>query len=166
MKKILVIGGNGSGKTTFSKELSKKTKLPLIHLDSLYWKDNWEHVLPYEFDLKLMDELQKESFIMDGNMKRTLPLRLKYCDTVILFDFPTIVCLFGAIKRSVLNYGKSREDMGGKCPEKIDLRFYKSIWCGNKNMMKSFYEMTEKEKGINVIIIKSRREAKEILEKI
>lgn len=35
MKRILVIGGNGSGKTTFAGVLSKKLNIPLIHLDKI-----------------------------------------------------------------------------------------------------------------------------------
>lgn len=37
MKKIMVIGCPGSGKSTFSKELQKGIGLPLFHLDMLYW---------------------------------------------------------------------------------------------------------------------------------
>lgn len=35
-KKIIVLGCSGSGKSTFSKKLSKKTGLPLYYLDMLY----------------------------------------------------------------------------------------------------------------------------------
>lgn len=96
-------------------------------------------------------------------MKRTLPLRLKYCDTVIVFDFPRTMCLLGAIKRSFTNYGKSRDDMGGYCPEKISLSFYKSIWKGTKNTMESFYNAIEKEKSLNIIVLKSRKDTQNFL---
>ena len=38
MKRILVIGCCGAGKSTFSKELSAKLNLPLVDLDRLFWK--------------------------------------------------------------------------------------------------------------------------------
>ena len=41
-RKVIVLGNNGSGKSYFSKKLADKTKLPLIHLDLLYWLENWE----------------------------------------------------------------------------------------------------------------------------
>lgn len=163
MKRILIIGGNGSGKTTFAKKLSAKTGLPLIHLDKLYWKDNWQHVTQEEFDKRLTPELLKSEWIIDGNMKRTLPVRLKYCDTVIFFDFPRSVCLWGAIKRSIMNYGKSRDDMGGYCPEKISTAFYKSIWCGNKAMTETFYKLIMLQDNIKVIIFKSRKDIERFL---
>ena len=82
MERILIIGGNGSGKTTFARSLAEKTRLPLVHLDSLYWKENWESVGREVFDARLEVELNKPRWILDGNMNRTLPHRLEYCDTV------------------------------------------------------------------------------------
>ena len=41
MKRILIIGNGGSGKSTFAKKLHKKLNLELIHLDNLFWKPNW-----------------------------------------------------------------------------------------------------------------------------
>lgn len=163
MNKILIIGGNGSGKTTFARKLSRKLNLPLIHLDKIYWKDNWEHVTHEEFDKRLMPELLKDKWIIEGNMKRTLPLRLKYCDSVIIFDFPRWLCLWGAVKRSIVNYGKSRSDMGGNCPERLDFKFYKSIWKNNKNMIGFFYDEIKNNKDIELIVFKNRKDVKRFL---
>ena len=38
MKRVLVIGCPGSGKSTFSRRLAKKTGFELFHLDLLYWR--------------------------------------------------------------------------------------------------------------------------------
>ena len=37
MKKIIVIGCPGSGKSTFARALHDKTGIPLYHLDMMYW---------------------------------------------------------------------------------------------------------------------------------
>ncbi|MDE5985058.1 MAG: topology modulation protein, partial [Eubacterium sp.] len=39
MKRIIIIGGNGSGKTTFARQLSKQLDIPLIFIDKIYWTD-------------------------------------------------------------------------------------------------------------------------------
>lgn len=104
----MIIGGNGCGKTTFSKMLCDKLKLPLIYLDILYWRDNCQTASKYEFDGLLMQELTNPKWIMDGNISRTIPLRLKYCDTVIYMDYSRFQCICGAIKRVIQNHGKSR----------------------------------------------------------
>ena len=99
MKRILIIGNSGAGKTTLANSLAGILRLPLVHLDKLYWRDGWQHVSREEFDALLSVELQKESWILDGNFDRTLPLRLRYCDTVIYLDYSPVVCLCGAVKR-------------------------------------------------------------------
>ena len=138
MERILIIGGNGSGKTTFSRRLAEKTGLPLLHLDRLYWKGNWDHTTDKEFDALLLPELEKSRWIIDGNYRRTLPLRLAYCDTVVYFDFPRHTCLWGVLTRVLKHYGTCRPDMGGNCPDRFDPAFLKDVWKFNK-VQRPFY---------------------------
>lgn len=133
MKRIMVIGCCGSGKSTLSKALAKKLKLPLVHLDVLNWRDDWQAISNEEFDDLLLAEVQKEAWIIDGNYNRTIELRLQYCDAVIYLDYSRFRCLFGVLKRVIRNYGQTRSDMGGHCPERFDLSFLKFVWNFNKN---------------------------------
>lgn len=169
MERIIIIGGNGCGKTTFAKMLCDKLKLPLIHLDMLYWRDNWQTVSKYEFDELLMQELTRPKWIMDGNISRTIPLRLKYCDTVIYMDYSRLQCVCGAIKRVIQNHGKSRPDMGGYCPEKFDFRsfkFIKTVWEFNKNNRKRYYDMLINVNDVEIIILKNRKQLIEFLQRL
>jgi len=166
MERILIIGGNGCGKTTLAQKLAHKLELPLIHLDVLYWRDNWKYASKDEFDELLMKELSKPKWIIDGNMNRSIPLRLKYCDTVIYMDFSRTMCVYGAIKRVVKNYGKSRFDMGGYCPEKFNrekIEFIKAIWNHDKTNRKRFYDMLNNESAVNKIVLKNRRQVNKFL---
>ena len=159
LERIMIIGGCGCGKTTLSKKLSDKLNLPLIHLDRLYWRDYWKAVPDHEFDRQLLQELTNPRWIIDGNITRTIPLRLEYCDTVIYMDYSRIRCVYGVISRVIKNYGKSRPDMGGYCPERFDYAFLKSVWNFNKRNRAGYYEMLSSKKGLKLIIIKNRRQA-------
>ncbi|MBQ6877365.1 MAG: topology modulation protein [Oscillospiraceae bacterium] len=162
MKRILVIGGNGSGKSTFSKKLGEKTGLPVVHLDKIFWHGNWEYISREKFDILLDSELKKESWIIDGNFERTLEKRVQYCDTVFYFDFSTIRCLFGVTERVLKNYGRTRADMGGNCPEKFDLEFYKAILRFNKKNRPKTKTILEKYNP-DVIVFKNRKQAENYL---
>ena len=146
--------GYVSQSTGMAEALAEKTGLPLVHLDSLYWKDNWESVGREVFDARLEQELVKPKWILDGNMNRTLPHRLEYCDTVFYLDFSSISCLIGVISRTIKFYGKTRPDMGPNCPERISLGFYKEAFLYNKEMeciLNKFF--AEKLKKFKICII-------------
>ncbi len=169
MERILIIGNAGSGKTTFAKKLAEKTGLPLVHLDTLYWNGNWEHITRDAFDDVLQKELEKPAWIMDGNFNRTLPHRLQYCDTIFYFDVPTITCLWGITKRILTNYGKARDDMGGNCIEHFDkqkLTLYRNVIQFKKQHSEKYNHMLHSAKGVDVIRFKSRHQAQLFLESV
>ena len=166
MRKVMIMGCPGSGKTTLARKLSAKLNLPLVHLDVLNWRDCWQAISMEEFDALLLQEVQKEVWIIDGNYHRTIPLRLEQCDTVIYLDYSRMTCLFGVIQRVLKGYGKSRPDMGGNCPERFDFSFLKFVWDFNRNNRKNYLEMLSHQKDKSVIIFHNRRECSEFLRKL
>ena len=87
MERIVIIGCGGAGKSTLARQLGEKLRIPVVHLDKLFWRPGWVQVPKEEFDALLRAELAKEKWIMDGNFDRTIPERLARCDTVIYLDF-------------------------------------------------------------------------------
>lgn len=169
MNKILIIGCPGSGKTTLSKELSKRLNLPLVHLDKIWWFGNWQNVSREQFDIALLKELQKPSWIIDGNYNRTISLRLQYCDTIIYLDYSKYICIWSAIKRRILNIGKVRDDMGGNCIEHFDMDFFyflKDIWNFNNKHRRNYLDMLNNEKDKKVLIFHDRKECSKFLNRL
>ena len=107
MKRVLVIGCPGAGKSTFSRRLSAKTGLPIHYLDMIWHKPDRTNISQEEFDERLESILRFDEWIIDGNYLRTLTRRLQECDTVFFFDIPLDDCLMGVTDR----LGKPREDM-------------------------------------------------------
>ncbi len=169
MQRILIIGCPGAGKTTVARALAEKKLLPLIHLDVLFWRDNWQQVPREEFDRILQLELENPQWIIDGNFSRTMEWRLKYCDTVIYLDLPRRQCLFGALQRLIQNYGKTREDMGGNCPELFDkqkIEFLRDICSFNTKNKQKIQARLSAAKHAQIIVLKSRREVDAFLSQL
>ena len=105
--RIIVLGCPGSGKSTFARALAARTGLPLIHLDSVWWRADGSHISRDEFDRALSALLAGEKWIMDGDYSRTYEVRLRAADTVIFLDYPEDVCMAGIVGR----VGEERPDM-------------------------------------------------------
>ena len=162
MKRVIVIGCPGSGKTTFAEKLNKITGLPLYYLDVIWHKPDKTHIPREEFDQRLLEILATDEWIIDGEYGRTVEMRLKECDTVVLFDLPAEVCLQGVTDR----LGKKRYEMPW-IEKELDPEFEAYIKGFANDSLPRLYELIEKygtEK--QVVIFKSRKEADDFLNKI
>ena len=128
MRRVLVLGCPGAGKSTLARSLGEALSLPVVHLDKLWWKSGWVNRTEGEFDALLDAVLLGEEWVIDGNYLRTLPRRLERCDAVVLLDYPRRVCLLRALRRILTWRGRTRPDMAADCPERLDGEFVRWIW--------------------------------------
>ena len=163
MERIIIIGCGGAGKSTLARQLGEKLDLPVVHLDKLFWHPGWVESTKEEIDSKILAELEKPQWIMDGNYNRTMPQRLQHCDTVIYLDFSRLACLMGVLKRVITTYGTVRPDMGEGCQERFDWEFLKWVWNFNKNNRERYYRMLNEAEGIETVVLKNRRMVKRFL---
>jgi len=124
MKRILLIGCSGAGKSTLSRKLAKITKLPLYHLDQLHWLPGWKEPPKEKWEQIVKEHIAKDEWIIDGNYIHTMAIRVERADTIIFFDFPTMLCMYRVLKRILSK--KERLDAPAGCPEVIDLKFF--LW--------------------------------------
>ncbi len=162
MKRVIVIGCPGSGKTTFAEKLNKRTGLPLYYLDAIWHKPDKTHISRDMFDERISEIFNTSEWIIDGNYSRTIDTRLKQCDTVFLFDLPTEICLQGATER----LGKGRYDLPW-IEKELDSEFANAIKEFSEKSLPKIYELIEKYKDEKTIIIfKSRDEADNYINEI
>ena len=159
MKKVIIIGCPGSGKTTFAEKLRDKTGLPLYYLDAIWHKPDRTHISREDFDDRIREIFAEDEWIIDGNYSRTIEMRLKECDTVFLFDLPAEVCLQGATER----LGKGRYDMPWIDTE-IDPEFKREIERFSIDSLPEIYNLLEKHgQNKKIVVFKTREMADEFI---
>ena len=132
MRRVLVIGISGAGKSTFSPALGARAGLPVLHLDKEYWRPGWIETPRSEWRERVTALVAGEQWIMEGNYAGTLDLRLPRTDMVVWFDYPAAKCLWRVLRRIVTSYGTVRADSGAGCPERLDWEFLRYVWNFNK----------------------------------
>ena len=104
MKKVAVFGKSGGGKSTFSKELSSLTGIPLLPLDLIEYLEGGEKVSEEQYLQKYNDVLKADSWIIEGfGTMETFQERLKAADTLIYIDLPMWVHYWRVTKRFLLS---------------------------------------------------------------
>ena len=111
--RINVLGTSGSGKSTFSKKLADKLNVPYVQLDELFWKPNWTESSDEEFFSKIEDALSPDEWVLDGNYRRSTPVKWKRVQMVVYLDLPFHTVLFRVIKRSLIRSFKNEELWAG-----------------------------------------------------
>ena len=169
MRKIIVLGLTGSGKTTFSNKLGKLLNVPVFYLDQYFWKENWQHVSQSEF-LNAQENIvrENESWIMDGSFPRSksLDFRIYSADTIIFFDFPIYVPLFRMAKRYFQLMGKERPDVGSGNKQKRPFGWEDVIYAKNyprKDLLKKIEEVCVVK---SVFVFRSDKDVKKFLKSL
>ena len=146
MKKVMVIGCPGAGKSTFARKLQELTGLPLYYLDMIWHKPDRTNISREEFDRRIREIVSQDAWIIDGNYNRTLELRMRECDTVFFLDYPLEVCL--------------------EKEEEFDEEFRQWILDFPKDQLPEIYALLEKYRGSrDIYTFRSRDEAEQYLER-
>jgi adenylate kinase family enzyme len=117
MRRIMIVGGPGSGKSTVGLALGRALGLPVFHLDRLYWGPAWSKLPPEERQAALVRVFDLPGYVLEGATPATYDARLADCDTLIWLDLNPALRLFRILARVRRSRGQARPDLPPESPE-------------------------------------------------
>jgi len=164
MKRILVIGSGGAGKSTVATRLAQLLDLEVNHLDKFYWRPGWVETPPEEWTQIVTDLINRDSWIIDGNYGGTLELRMQRCDTIVFLDMPRLLCVWRIVKRNFRYRRGVRPDMAEGCREKLDPEFVSWVWNYSRRTRPKVVKLIrEQANGKRVVWLRSNAEVNKFL---
>jgi adenylate kinase family enzyme len=158
MRRVLIIGPGGAGKSTLAGRLADATGLPVVHLDARYWRPGWDATPVEEWRSVVSTLVDAPEWIMDGNYGGTLDLRIPAADTIIYLDWPRALCIWGVVKRR-LRPGTANPSRAAGCPERLSPEFLWWIWTyptrRRPDILRRLKDVSDEK---TVIVLRSRRE--------
>jgi adenylate kinase family enzyme len=166
MKRVVIIGNGGAGKSTLARQLGAALHVDVTHLDSVYWKPHWLPMPESEMNAAQKHLVAREGWIIEGQFKHTLDAFLQAADMIIFLDFPLLLCLYRILRRHLRYAGRSRPELGEEYPEILTLNF---VWRVLKFSLYARAEVLKKidqyAQGQKVIILRTPQQVKRFLSK-
>lgn len=119
LKRIVIYGSPGSGKTTLAENIMEITKIVAYSLDDIFHEKNWTHMSRIEFKKRVEQLVNQETWIIDGNYSRVRSITLKKATLVLITDIHPYLILWRVILRTI---ARRFPILGIKCtplPEKV-----------------------------------------------
>ncbi len=163
MQRVVVIGISGSGKSVFSQRLGEKLHIPVIHLDAYFHTAGWKKVTKTDWDKQIESFIRQKTWILDGNYKRTLDVRIKAADIVIYLEIPKWLAFYRIIKRRMTNRSIKRPDLPVYLNEQISLTLIrKTLFYSKKEM---FAIINKHKTSQHIIVLKGTKSINTFLNK-
>jgi hypothetical protein len=107
MRRVVVLGRGGAGKSVFSGALSATSGLPTFELDAYFWRSELTPLSSEEWVDEQSQLVSAPVWIMDGDLGPydELAPRLRAADTIFILDFPLWRCAWRSLRR-----GRERAD--------------------------------------------------------
>ena len=147
MDRVAIIGCGGAGKSTLARALAQRTGLPVVHLDSHFWRAGWTPTPDAEWRARVAGLVAAERWIIDGNYGGTMEQRLARADTIVFLDAPRWRCVVRVLRRRLRHRGRTRPSMGSGCPERMTGEFLRYVWDYNATRRAKVLERIERHRA-------------------
>lgn len=112
MRRVVVFGTTGSGKSWLAERLSVRTGLRVIELDALFWGKDWQGAPVELFRHRVERETRDGEWIVVGNYDQVRDLTWRPADTLVWLDLPFPLVFWRLLLRTI-SRAVTREDLWG-----------------------------------------------------
>lgn len=130
MRRVLILGPGGAGKSQLARTIASRTGLPVVHLDVVFWGPGWSAAPRQRAVEQLQAAVAGERWIIDGNFLQDVDDdgRLRRADTIVFLDLPRWLCILRVLKRLLRDRGRRRPDLPEGADESFDPDGLRWIW--------------------------------------
>lgn len=112
MRRVVVFGTTGSGKSWLAERLAARHGLRLVELDALFWGKDWQPAPLELFRHRVECEIRDGGWIVVGNYGQVRDLTWRAADTLVWLDLPFRLVM-GRLFRRTLRRSLTKEDLWG-----------------------------------------------------
>jgi hypothetical protein len=108
MRRVVILGRGGAGKSVMARQLGALTGLPVTELDTLFWQDGATAADPAQWRRRQYGLVRRDAWILDGDLgpyDTALGDRLRAADTIIVLNYSIPRCAWRTLRR-----GRERAD--------------------------------------------------------
>jgi adenylate kinase family enzyme len=110
MRRVIVVGTTGSGKTVLARRVSERLGLPFFDLDALYWGPRWTPHPLDQFRDSVRQALSGDAWATGGNYSKVRDIVWTRADALIWLDYALPLILWRLLRRTARRI-LSREEL-------------------------------------------------------
>jgi adenylate kinase family enzyme len=167
VKRIVVTGPAGAGKSQLANELGTRLGLRVIHLDTLFWKPGWVATPPDEWEALQRRELEAGEWIVDGQADDMIPNWLNAADTIVVLDVSPLRCLWRVARRRRNRHsgvGVPAQTEAGPVHRAL-LKFGRNQWVYRRRVRGNLLELARRRDN-RVVIVRSGHDTSAFLDSL
>jgi adenylate kinase family enzyme len=118
MRRVVVVGTSGAGKTTLARELARRLNVRHVELDAIHWKPNWTSTPSDQMVAEVsaaLDAADAEAggWTVCGHYGQVRQVTWGRADTVIFLDYPMRVVFTRVFARTLRRWWRQEELWNG-----------------------------------------------------